>query len=378
MNPFQSPATEGIFGDFVGSSVNANHLNLNPASVGFLSDVDPITRRELLAFHGAYCQEERDKSILSAYYKQEAEAEFQAAKESDSAIEMLKSLSTTSAMSIHAELRQTNEHDGSYPPEVDSIRHDGDICYFESPSNQSSIVQLDEPWILRLTVYEKILEQFQHFYNSHDAIGISSLFLFPFCDSQVIRAVNFWNRGNNHVHSNNNHIILPHYQRHYLQQPQLLPTIPDATSSTESQITLMKSVTMQGAQYIVSAFAHIFERFPDCLILFHATRVHYSNDGSLVVLRAPYTYFLKMVLPPLHHRDSINSEMQHQHSSSLCTLETSSVCSTMRMVDVELNGCIELHFSVGNIITLIRDHVFRCSANDESVSTEQILAYMGY
>jgi hypothetical protein len=405
-----------IIGDF-GFPQNPTDERLQqPAAFGFLKGiVDNATRRELLAIHETFCQEEKLKVILASedYLKADMEAslEIETAKGGIMALENVRRIISAktipSGMSLRAQLEQRSHprqqqqwqhqcaeygrveergeeemssghscmgvpissHIRDYHTNVNSISPTippatvpESVATKTSPEEESS-------WIVRLTFYEQLLQQCQHCYNNQDAAGLSSLLFYPFCDPQVTRTVNFWN-------------LPAGSSQQYV------------SSSSPSQ-----SYAMQGVDLIMLAFQRIFDRLPDCMVFFHSPIVSHTDDETVVTLKAPYTYFFTMYVPALRYRTagvyrqeeeqqiqqpavSVNDQWSNQ-SQELVISSSSSYFTTegplpMEYINIELEGCLQLQFSMGNIVTSIRDDIFHYSASESDITAEQILRYMGF
>jgi hypothetical protein len=299
--------------------------NQSANAIGFLSGIEPMKRRGLLALHEVSCKKMKQEEFLRGYREEEAaQADLFCNKRPFHALDIKAKLEVQPIQNEFALLESARK---AFKNDLDENGCD-DV---DNPSN------LEEPWILRMGVYEKIMGHFQHFYNNHDNFSITSLLLYPFCAPDVVRTINFW-LGEN--------------------QPPLV--------QAHSSMSSMKSHTIEGAELILGGFSRIFGMLPDCMILFRSIKVNHTLDGR-VILQAPYNYFFKMVTS----HAAIKSEPD-------ITFTTPSVPSTPNMVDVHLRGCLEMHFTCTNRIGFIQDHILGCEFSDNTATVDDLVKYMGY
>jgi hypothetical protein len=122
---------------------------------------------------------------------------------------------------------------------------------------------------------------------------------------------------------------------------------------------------MKGSGGIADGYRYCFEKLPDAVILLHSCVV--EDHEEEVILRAPYEYFFKMPM--------IVTNQIIQCISSVESHGNDFVSKDMQMVDIQLNGCIELRFTE-NFISQIFDHVTYVSSSFASMET--VLKHLGY
>jgi hypothetical protein len=215
-----------------------------------------------------------------------------------------------------------------------------DIPNSTNGDQHSEIIKLNEPFSLRMSMYEKMIIHFQHFYNDQDVLSLSSLLLIPLCLPDVLRIINLWS-------------------------PQSWDRRTNLTFGDTSKMSLFNSLVMKGSDRIADGYRYCFEKLPDTVILLHSWVV--EDHDEEVILRAPYEYFFKM--PMIITNQSI------QCISSVESHGKDFASKDMHMVDIQLNGCIELHFTE-NFISQIFDHVTYMSSS--FVSMEAVLKHLGY
>jgi hypothetical protein len=239
-----------------------------------------------------------------------------------------------------------------------------------------------------MSIYEKMMIHFQHFYNDHDSLSLSALLFFPLCQTHIKRTTMFWNPTTWNAERN--------------------PFFTD-----RQDLTLLHSVTHHGKEILANLCEHIFEKLPDSLIVLHDLTIKElkTNDseregeeegeeeeeggggGEGVILYVPYDYLFKVPFKVKHITTPSSS-------STTTTANTFNVGTGCDMVDVELKGCLEVRFSADNSIYEIYDHnsivcahhtTTTTTTTDASVvssigntssSSSQVLAslarYMGY
>ncbi len=357
--------------DFVEIEVKTEPPNTN-SSVGFLREVDPMTRCGLLALHDVNCKRAKHERFMRGYREaEEAQSDFLSSKQPFTALEIKAKLEISTSLITSTLHHEDHIHNISGEHQhINEIHHDGNFCFL-SPNNHdssdsieaenvvngclssSSLIKLleafntcklDEHLIMKMGMYEKIMGHFQHFYNDHDNLSITSLLLYPFCAPDVVRTINFW---------------------------QGVPPLSATISAPKRPI--FRSHTIQGSELILGGFAKVFEMLPDCIILFRSISVQHTNDAK-VILRAPYTYFFKMNLHS--SRKSFSDQGISQQNNDFHG--PISFDPVPMLVDVELRGCLEMHFAEDNRIFFIQDHILACNFSVNCTSYEDLVQYMGY
>jgi hypothetical protein len=225
-------------------------------------------------------------------------------------------------------------------------------------TSSASITSLHEPYVLRMSVYQKLAIHLQHFYNDQDILSIESLILYPLCTPSVVKTLYFWES---------------------TQSGSL--SVPSDVNKNNQKLNklLLHTITFQGSQGISDACAHIFETLPDNVIVYHPTNIYVqdedcedvatttglsspsSNAHRGIIVKVPYSYFFQMPM------------------NGLPSSSSSSNTST-NLIDVELQGCAELTFSndSNHSIAHIHDHVTLAKSSTGTLTMKQVMQYMGY
>jgi hypothetical protein len=229
-------------------------------------------------------------------------------------------------------------------------------------------VRLNEPHILRSSIYEKLAASLQHFYNEQDAMSIETYILTQLCVPDVTKTFLFWNTPTTASTSTSSTTKLVNL----------------SNSSERKRLTYSKAFTLIGAKDIANSCSMIFQTVPDSVIQFHPITVETieENEATLdtlsmisggsspdigdgIVVKAPYSYFFKLPIisaGDVYTTTSNPMGMQAEHT----TVNNSRIIT---MIDVELMGCVELTFSRNNHqIAHIFDHVAIAAATRPSWS----------
>ncbi len=121
----------------------------------------------------------------------------------------------------------------------------------------------NEPWGLRSSVYNKFILHFQNVYNTHNVQALMSSVLYRCCLPSMERVLNLW------VHF-----------------------------SEPDRMKLVGSRTVQGHEKFLSGYQHVFEKLPDCVMVYQETTVHQLPNDRGVMSITPYSYFFTCILPP--------------------------------------------------------------------------------
>jgi hypothetical protein len=215
-------------------------LHPTQAVSGFLSDVDPFSRRCLLAEHFAFCLAMKDAEQCQDYLNEERAQQIDAS-----------TITTTTAPHGCNGTAQGNLNVSSFVPQV----------------------LLQEPRILRTTIYEKFVTHFQQFHNEQDALGLVSLVLYPCFAPDIVRETNFWMR-----------------------------------SSLSLKMAIAGSRSSVGTEGVYEHYSQFFETFSDALLIYEKTTIKqvmvpngdhksFSSEKAMMMVVTPFTYFLTLILP---------------------------------------------------------------------------------
>ncbi len=329
------------------------------AATGFLKEVNSIERRGVLAVHEIFCQHIKYERFMN---------EYKAAEAAQSDIDK----PFADHFSSQENFKKRNKRSRDLLSNTDSTYH-----------GTNNAVKLYEPEVLRMSMYQKMTIHFQQFYNDHDVLSLSSLLIFPLCNRQVTRTTVFWDP-------------LAWDMRNRF------PIV-----NTRPQFSAVHRSTICGSQTMMDAIDSIFHRLPDSLMFFGDITVQeyspYRQSSSRgVIFRAPYTYLFKVPViattatlssdafslsshtnPLLPVPSSSNSESSYVTQSVPQNETTHQASSTSfivtKMVDIELQGHLEMHFSDDNIIAEIFDHSSLVSShNSPFTSMKTLVRYMGF
>jgi hypothetical protein len=186
------------------------------------------------------------------------------------------------------------------------------------------------------------------------------LILYPLCEPHVLKTLHFWEETKSKTKT---------------------------AASGYSHHSLLHSITFEGSQGIVDACAHIFDQLPDNTIVYHSERIqitdHQDDDNTNnswdylaeipatyqgLIVKIPYSYFFHVPFTVTTAATTAAALGGHlRHSSA--------------MIDVELQGCLELTFSSDSqdVIAHIYDHVMLvASPLFPSLTMTQVMQYMAY
>ena len=292
--------------DLASPLITTPAANIQTASTGFLNEVNPIDRRGVLAAHHLHCKRIKYDHWLRAFEAEEAAQE---------ATESVK------------------------------------IGQKRSRGTDVTIVKLNEPNILRMSMYQKMAIHFQHFYNDHNIYSMSSLLLYSLCHEDVTRKTVFL--GTSSISNTTPTLSTP------ITTPPLSRSTSLSSSSNSSQYssptsyyhqqnvpsghhtgsdidtTPIHSIELTGAHTILHSFDYIFQKLPDSVLIINELKLinkddhddptsstsacSSSSDG--VVCLVPYTYLFKMPIVVSNDIDNcaINNSLSNSSSSSCVT-----------------------------------------------------------
>ena len=310
------------------------------AATGFLKEIDTMERRGILARHELFCQKMKHVQFMEEYEVEEA---------------------------AQADITVA---DALFAGNINKKRSREDSLSDDSTStfDKRSYVKLNEPYFLRMSIYQKISIFFQQFYNDHDVARLASCLFFPLCNQQVMRTFAFWEENAWKVH---NASILKR--------------------SNHPFATAVHKGSTCGVQSMIDSLGIVFQKLPDSLMFFGdiSVREYYPYPNSTargVIFRTPYTYMFKVPLSEaktstLPQELVIPDPPFSTIHSPLLKLNDSVPISTAAMVDIELEGYLEVHFSSNNEIIAVFDHTsFITSKNNNCpfTSIKPLIRHMGF
>ncbi len=213
-----------------------------------------------------------------------------------------------------------------------------------STTNQVIPTKLIEPFILRTSIYEKFLIHFQNLYNEHDALAISTLLMYPCCKRDMTRE-------------------LCGYQR----------------IGPQNKLALGWKRTGQGDVCFRGGFELMFSKAPDCIMLFHTVKCHYTDRGTAVI--APYSYFFTVTVPlpnPAATSESATARVQ-----SIPTTVGSPIFTTgqspfiYKEIRMEIAGCNVYYYNHENLIVKQENHMVIKGCSDPTVPPHILIKCCG-
>jgi hypothetical protein len=215
---------------------------INITTSGFLEDIDGMTRNSLLAWHETHSKRIKHdivKSELRQKIKQRHEEEatttlcLQQLRQHTQQCPIIggmpcvfatKSNVSTLRSSLSSDLKSDSSK--SRPP--------------EATQSKQHHTQINEPHVLRMSVYQKLAVHLQHFYNEQDILSLQSLILHPLCEPMVTKTKIFWEHDDNHIQD-----------------------------GAQRKCSMLHSVAFKGLTAINNACSHMFEKLPDNVIICH-------------------------------------------------------------------------------------------------------------
>lgn len=284
-------------------------------SAGFLAMLHPMTRRQLLALHETHCRTEREEEFTR---RRQAEEEKQRIEKLEHALRRKnKNKASSSSSSVvttatefcaHFPFASTSAAAGN---SKGGRRSTSLIQWLYETAGVRADIRLNEHWSLRTSIYDKFIAHFQVHYNSHDATALMEQVFYPCCQKDMIRELKLW------THKPTNQCLDPiKYGDRDLGEG--MRAGMDGDSEIEKQeeeeeevdwmthnspsinaYFLAGSRRVLGSHSLFLGYRHMFEKLPDCVMLFHSHRTtvtHLPDIGRTVVV-APYTYYFTVVVP---------------------------------------------------------------------------------
>ncbi len=213
---------------------------------GFLLDIDPIIRRSILAEHYAHCLLEKEIVQAKDYIVEE-----------------------------QAQQGGLGCNSGDSPSSSSFDDTEVVIPLIRHQQHSQKVIVLQEPQILRVSIYEKFVRHFQQFHNEQDALGLVSLVLYPCFIPDIIRETNYWMR-----------------------------------SPVDGKMIVAASRSSIGTDGVYEHYSQFFETFSDAILVYQKTTVKplssvkvlcsdsgASTERSLTMVITPFTYFLSLIMP---------------------------------------------------------------------------------
>jgi hypothetical protein len=248
------------------------------------------------------------------------------------------------------------------PQSSDGSYSDMDMHYFRSntatedekrASTSSSkrkhmFVELDEPWVLRASIYNKFIAYFQGLYNSHDATALVSRLFQPCCSPDMKRELRLWS----HQSTKTGLSPIEYYSN-----------LEDVETPAEADVFRLVGIRrVSGSERIFRGYQHMFDKLPDCVMTFHShcsTVRHLEESGKTIVI-APYTYYFSVLVPM---KDDLLSSTTSQRKLKVVETE----CRVWYVTCYNAQGLVE------------RDcfHIVITACNDPNVTQNDIVEYIG-
>ncbi len=283
-------------------------------SAGFLAMLHPMTRRQLLALHETHCRTEREEEFTR---RRQAEDEKLLIEKLEHAFrkknknQASSSSSSTATESLtHAAFASTSTVAGNGKG---GCRSTSLIQWLYETAGVRADIQLNEHWSLRTSIYDKFIAHFQVHYNSHDATALMEQVFYPCCQKDMIRELKLW------THKPTNQCLGPikYGDRELVGEVtaggiEQYPGDAEEEKQEEEEVNWMThdspsinayflagSRRVLGSHSLFLGYRHMFEKLPDCVMLFdsHRTTVTHLPDIGRTVVVAPYAYYFTVVIP---------------------------------------------------------------------------------
>lgn len=336
-------------------------------------DLDPKTRRTVLAIHEVYCLEERERLMWREYEIEEAsQVEFnvdllspQDRAEYEQQIQLgprrrkrkrnpedreqhPASISTLANQEVTTACQpvqkgKEREREMAFFPTASEISVTSTISAGTeeaaaaardrtcAKSGEDGVMPSVSPVLvqeIRRSIYEKYLETLQSFYNGHDLMSIGSLVMFPWCSPSIQRQMNVW------------------------------------VSGSTGSLKIVQSRRFQGCDHFFQDRAHIFEKLPDSLLFYRNTKIipprSMQKDHTIVISQLTYLFTV-----PFKKAMAANEV-------------STSGWNSLSLVEVELAGCNILYFNEQGMIEKDIAQLTFKSISDPLVSAQDIMAFMNF
>jgi hypothetical protein len=130
-------------------------------------------------------------------------------------------------------------------------------------------------------------------------------------------------------------------------------------TSSNSNLAMVWKRSVQGEVCYRGGYEYLFNKLPDCIILFHSVQIHYHHKGTVVI--APYTYFFTVAV-------KISDANNESHQSN-----STNKSSAMKLIQIEVVGCKVNYYNIDNKIVRQAEHIALKSCSDPSLSTADII-----
>lgn len=213
--------------------------------------VDPVDKRICLAFHTAYCEKIKEDELKRRWREVEITRCFQ-------------QLQTQQLL----QLQQNRENKMKIKRKIDKVVEDEQdeekIDHVLTWMKEISTFYLHEPHVLRRSIYEKYVQQYQFYYNEHDTEGMVKNTMLPYCAKDVMRRNCFWD---------------------------MLPVTDSQTGNIQKRAVMIDDKTSYGVDSLEMTFNMIFQKFPDLMMIHHQSRKRYDVNKKITQMHTPFTAF---------------------------------------------------------------------------------------
>ncbi len=310
----------------------------------FLDDIEPRLKRVFLATHSTYCENvkiaERKKQShqqqTRKFLSQPPLAGQALAFHPPSSLEYRRQTVTISSPSSSSSKKRklaisSGVDDESTPHQVNQQQ--------QTEDDMVSLLIL-EPDIVRMSIYEKLVIKYQHFYNQQNIPGMMSI-MKPYCTDYMLRQNKLWAK-----------LTLPSY---------------GGMTPPSSIITMIAEQSYCGIDNLAIVLENIYSKLPDCMLLYKQSIIKKLPSIGTVVF-TPFTYFGTIslpIVPPM-----VIAESSSDSSSNIPPKVISS-----RLIEIELTGWNVLQFDLNDIITWRVDNYFvqRMIGSDANPSAQDML-----
>ena len=253
-----------------------------PSQGEFLNILTPYEQRTCLGRHARYCKlaEEEltatkllEESILSFLKTCTKEDKKKREKIEEYAEERLPSV-----------MELTIESNASDDGDVDDNDHNDDEDFDVLQNGKVlTTMYINEPHILRVSIYRKYLLQYQYFYNIQSITEMMKLLIMPFWSNEIIRE--------NKLSSS-------------LSASSIIPIIPKELP--RHQIEPGRR-SYQGVEDFNSVLAMVYRKLPDSILIFHDSKILHKPDMGRTFVITPFSLIgtLTMSQDEMNKIDSI-------------------------------------------------------------------------
>ncbi len=296
----------------------------------FLDNIHPRDKRTSLAIHTSYCENIKQEELNRRRNEIEITRYFQTLQIQQ--LLQLQKHKQTKKQKIKKQLQQEQQ---KQQQEKDKKKSNGsddtDVVLVDIPT-----CCLSEPDILRISIYEKFVRQYQFYYNAHDTEGMLTTTMLPYCSKDVVRQNCLWG---------------------------MRPKVNPLTRILEQKLVVVDTTTYCGIQSFGVTFNMIFQRVPDAVIVYQQSRTKYDANMKITQIYTPFSIFCTV---PLSDEDCIsNTPEGNPRTITVPAEETNSMSadrkrklSSCRMIELEATGYNLVQFNEYNQVILRLDNFF--------------------